>query len=438
MRLNQYHYFRYRHRCYIYNVNEGNAFRIDPDLGRIIGQIKSKYPGLESEMPGDVVTMMKQMHLIGQEEFMTKPENINTRVSALSLNVAQSCNMRCRYCYGNDGSYGKNGLMTTKTALRAVDWLLETSGDRKNLALVFFGGEPLLNFPLISQTVHHALQNGRLAGKEFHFSITTNGTLFRKEIIQFLNKHNFSVTISYDGDRIMQNVNRPLASGSGSFKTVNRGMKRFLRSRKGDAIARATITSGFIDLGVIRRNLKKAGFKKIFYSPISTAPSNLFDLSEIEHTRICSDLELQAEELVRCLREKKPIAETVIPDMINLLHSVVAKIRFCGAGCNFLAISADGKIYPCHRFVGQKEWELGDLFRFDNGLCREFIGSGVDSRPVCSKCWARYMCGGGCWHHNQVRTGSVIHPDRRQCRQIKKCIELAIYVAEKLNDEHED
>jgi uncharacterized protein len=161
----------------------------------------------------------------------------------------------------------------------------------------------------------------------------------------------------------------------------------------------------------------------------------MFALSDTEYKRLCADLEIQAEELIETILKREKIIDTRIPDMINILHSVKPRFRNCSAGKSLLAVSASGEIYPCHRFVGDQDWILGNYTHLDHHRRENFIGHGIDESNFCHLCWARYLCGGGCMHHNFALFGRIDHPDPRQCRQIKRCAEMAIYVADHLNDE---
>jgi len=436
----EYHQFKFRNNYYVYHVEDGNAFRLSEELAfklleiRNPAIIKMHHIGTDVQ---DALTKLNLKNLYDEKEIIL-PNNTDTSVTSMSLNVSQDCNMRCVYCYGDDGSYGEPGYMNEKTAFTAIDWLFRMSGSHRDLNIVFFGGEPLLNFLLIQKVVKYSVDKAEQAGKRCHFSISTNGTLFTKKIIQFLNKFRFSITVSFDGNKNIQNRNRPLKNGGNSYRKVSAGIKKLLKSRCENVFGRATITTGFVDVTGIRRSMERMGFRKYDYASVVSDHSNLFSLSDKEYEFFRADLDKQADDLIDQARNSSNITNTRLLDTVLTLRSEKKKRSYCGAGQRLLAISSSGLIYPCHRFVGNEGMRLGDLSYIDSLSRSAYLVRNFNGSIRCQKCWARYLCGGGCLHANYAFSGKFDIPDHRLCKEMKRRIEIAIYVYDQLsNDEIE-
>ncbi len=429
MDLQNFHQFEHKNLDYLYQVDRGNAFRISSDLASIIKMIKKNPDECTKKLYTEVGNILKPLIRLSSEgscspEISSKE---SVAVSSISLNVIQDCNMRCKYCYGQGGTYSQKGYMQYETAVTAIEWLVRTSGKSK-LAVIFFGGEPLLNFNLIKNIIGYIKSADHLIQKNFEFSITTNGTIFNREIIKILNEHQFNVTISFDGDKQVQNNNRPMRNGHKSFRLVQKNIKRFLKSRDGNALARATISSGNTDWKMISQCLCETGFKRYDYAPVTADKSALFALSDAEYSRLCFDLERQADELISNFDTQGPGAGLRIWDMIRSLKTHRKRFSGCGAGHNLMAISSTGGIYPCHRFVGNDTQAFGDIYNFDHGKQKSFLENRSRVSAKCTSCWARFLCGGGCLHDNYIYSGHMARPDPRFCKEIKRRIEMAIYV----------
>lgn len=438
MNANNFHLFYHKNLIYLYRIDSGDAFRINGELADLIQKMKKDAFDCAETLPSDVMDLLSDrnhesiIHLNQAKIDQTK----NSDLSCLSLNVAQDCNMRCKYCYGNGGMYFEKGYMQFETAQRSIDWLVKNS-KRKNISVTFFGGEPLLNFKLIKNVVNYAIAVKYPKSKHFDFSITTNGTIINREIINFLNDYEFSVTISFDGDKQIQNYNRPLKNGRNSYRLVKKNIRKFLKSRKGNALARATITSGNSEWDQISRQLGDTGFARFDYAPVTADRAAFFALSDLESERLCQDLERQAECLISDYEIKGPGVALRIWDMILSLKSIRKKYLGCGAGRSLMAVSSQGKIYPCHRFVGNKKFEFGVVDNFNYKEQNTFLDKRITGFLQCENCWARAHCGGGCLHDNYVYSGQINLPDPRFCRELKRRLEMAIYAYDilKLNNQ---
>lgn len=362
------------------------------------------------------------------------------RPRSLELMVTHRCNLRCRYCYGSNGSsdwadashlYGDDGGdMSFETAARAVDWLIGVSGGQNKLNLVFFGGEPLLVFPLIRRIVEHADGRGRATDKSFSYSLSTNGLGLTEEVVDFLEQYRIGCQVSIDGPPSVHDRWRVAADGRGSYDRAIEGIRRLIARRPGRVPARATFSHDSVHLPEVVSHLFELGFGSVHVEPaLGLDPGSCISEADLK------TVEVQNEQLAALLIDR--VRMNRIFHYTNLVRNVrqtrVVRNRrqhHCGAGRTYLAVSRDGSIFPCHRFVGLEDYRMGHV---DEGLRFEaverFHGRTVDRRPGCAKCWARYLCGGGCWKHAHDTHGNLDRPDEdRSCRIQKHLIECAMAV----------
>lgn len=491
--LAEFHKFKYKGQIYVYNVNQIKGYRINEPLAQQIDQLRQKAEFTQEDLAPELVDALHKLSLLRSKSApkITKfklPER--TPVFGISLNVAQLCNLSCIYCYGVDGEYGEKGLMKEETAFTAIDWLIENSLDLPQVSITFFGGEPLLNFGLIKKVVEYAKKRCAEHNKEPFFNMTTNGTLLTDEINQFINENNFSVMVSFDGEPEMQNKNRPFKGGKGSYKIARERVRKFLKSRNGNAKARATVTGHNTDLKKVRQALIEVGFKTVDAIPVVLPESSVFPdgrqrkettqspgcvstscsssgdlnpssknlstsfavkfvgelaktakilnqeeshIQETEYERMLKDLETLAEDTLKQIKNREHIYDRTILDVIKRLHNPTPKLYFCGGGRTYYGISISGDIYPCHRMVGQKDKVLGNLKNWDPSVQKPYIENYGMSHPKCRRCFARYQCGGGCFHDSLETNGSMAEPNHHYCQQMRKKLELAIAVTDQLD-----
>lgn len=360
-------------------------------------------------------------------------------VTSLELCVTQTCNLRCVYCFGRGGEYGQQGIMTAEAAGRAVDWLLERSGNAERVQIRFFGGEPFLNFPVMQVAVAHARERSRETGRRVSFVVTTNASLLDDEHIAFLRDHDFRVAVSFDGPEQVQNANRPFRNGAGSYDVVARNISRLLSAMPaGRVMCRATL-HGATDPAAVNEAARKLGF--VACKLVEAAPS-VFDRSLLAQapTRVAEHWERQASELLSAIRERDPGQLRALQEASGIAKAVTVLLFgrrrrfFCGAGRSQLAVSAAGDLYPCHRFVGIKEHQVGSVW--GDELRRDpYQQSLVAAGGACDPCWAKHVCGGGCLYEHFVRAGSVAQPAAAACNRIRAAIELAIATYCELSDD---
>jgi uncharacterized protein len=328
-------------------------------------------------------------------------------IHALSLAVAQKCNLGCAYCYAQQGEFGgpaKN--MTIDTANQAVDLLLSEAGDGGKAVLAFLGGEPLINRAVIQAVTCRAAAQARERGIALSFSITTNGTLLNVSDAEFFEAYGFAVTVSLDGLREAHNRSRPYKSGAGSFDRIMRNLRPLLACQRSMQVsARVTVTSGNLKLRRTLDDFVAAGFHSVGFSPMLSAPNGRGEMQT-------DDLAQMLDGMIDCGRsfERRLLAGERYPfsNMVNAMreiHRGTHRPYPCGAGVGYLGVSADGELAACHRFVGDEEGAMGTLQGIDRDRQSRWLAERhVHRQAPCTECWARYLCGGGC-HHEAIQRG---------------------------------
>ncbi|MBK7976267.1 MAG: SPASM domain-containing protein [Deltaproteobacteria bacterium] len=362
------------------------------------------------------------------------------QIRTLELMVTHGCNLRCRYCYGADPRPGwesaphlfgsRASAMPWEVAKLGVDFLLGASGSHRNLGLVFFGGEPLLELPLIRRVTAYVRDREAASGKRVQLSLSTNGTLLDAAAVDFLVANRIGCQVSIDGPAPVQDANRATADGRGSYAALLPGVRRLIAARPGRVPARVTVASGPVDVPAIVDHLLGLGFGSVHVEP-ALGGCGAARLSDDEIVALERQTEAVAEKLVGSVLSDRIFDFTNLVRFVRATRVVEERLHHhCGAGRGYLALARDGSFYPCHRFVGMAEYRLGDLA---HGLAaaprRRFTELTVGARPGCSACWARHLCGGGCWKHAVDAHGGLERPDERaSCRLIRHQIECAMSI----------
>lgn len=431
----------------LYNVDSKAALRITARQAAMIRYVDRSFG---SPIPESVFADLQQLKVIPSSR--TQPdaaveagtpvgrdENAYA-VTRIALFVAQDCNMSCVYCYGHGGVYDKKGMMTAEMAFRAVDWLIRNSFEAKDINIGFFGGEPLLNFGLIKQVVSYAKERAAEAGKHVHFSITTNGSLLTDEIIKLLKDEDVEVLVSFDGPAEYQNSKRPFANGKDSHDKVVAKIQK-LKAAIPNLTARATVCED-MDPARVREGIEEAGFTN--YSIVTASPADL-DSPKVSSRQNGGELQAkmdtynrsEAAKLLTAIRNRT-IDRANIPSLLHLILAIDSgekRYYGCGVGKGMAGISITGDVYPCHRFVGQKEFRLGNVDAYKAGVANEYWNAVVDTLPECASCWARHLCGGGCSYHNKALTGDLHKPAPSFCNQTRAMFEGLIHVYCELTEE---
>ena len=356
--------------------------------------------------------------------------SVASPVKAMCLNIAHDCQLRCKYCFASTGDFGKGRkLMTFETGKHAIDFLLEKSGDRQNLELDFFGGEPLLNFDVVKQIVEYARSREAEFGKKFRFTITTNGLLLDDDKIDFINREMHNVVLSIDGRKEVNDSMRVLANGKGCYDTILPKYKKLVEKR-GDKeyYVRATFTNKNLDFSEDVFSLYEAGFDQISVEPVVGDSEEEYALTEKELPAVFKEYENLAKRILE--NEKKGGKFNFFHFMLDLDQGpcAIKRLRGCGCGNDYVAITPDGDIYPCHQFVGIDEYKMGNIDEgtFNLDMKSDFAGCHVYSKPDCRECWAKFYCSGGCNANNYQYMGDVRAAHKISCQLEKKRLECAI------------
>ncbi len=366
-------------------------------------------------------------------------KNRNTVIKALCLHVAHTCNLNCSYCFAAQGKYhGERALMSFETGKRALDFLVENSGTRKNLEVDFFGGEPLMNFEVVKQLVAYARSMEKEAGKNFRFTLTTNGVLLNDEVTEFANRECHNVVLSLDGRKEVHDRLRKTVNGEGSYDLIVPKFQDFVKKRGNRGYyVRGTYTKYNLDFTNDIFHMADLGFTELSMEPVVSAPDDPYALSEADLPTLYLQYEILAEEMLRRRREGHPF--TFYHYMIDLTGGpcIYKRISGCGSGTEYLAVTPWGDLYPCHQFVGEEKYRLGDIW---NGITnpavqQEFKLCNAYAREDCRDCWAKLYCSGGCAANAYHATGSVTGVYELGCQLFKKRMECAIMlkVAEALD-----
>lgn len=365
-------------------------------------------------------------------DVIPKVENRNPVVKALCLHIAHDCNLKCRYCFAEEGEYhGKRELMSLEVGKKAIDFLIKSSGSRKNLEVDFFGGEPLMNFDVVKGIVEYARNIEKQNNKNFRFTITTNGILLNDEIQQYINENMHNVVLSIDGRKDVNDRMRPKAGGQGTYDTIVPKFQKLAESRnQTDYYVRGTFTRYNLDFAKDVLHLADLGFKQISVEPVVTDEKEPYSIREQDLPFIFDEYEKLALEIIE--RRKNGQWFNFFHFMIDLTGGpcVVKRMVGCGSGTEYLSVTPTGDLYPCHQFVGMEQFKMGHV---DTGVTspetrKSFEGCNVYTKPKCRECWARFYCSGGCVANSYNTHGDLITPYEIGCEMQRKRIECAIMI----------
>ena len=351
-------------------------------------------------------------------------------VKALCLHVAHTCNLNCSYCFASQGKYhGERALMSLEVGKRAIDFLIENSGTRHNLEVDFFGGEPLMNWEVVKQIVAYARSVEKQHNKNFRFTLTTNGMLINDEVIEFANREMSNVVLSLDGRREVHDATRVDYAGHGSYGRIVPKFQKLVAARGGKGYyMRGTFTHRNPDFTKDVLHMADLGFTELSMEPVVAAPDDPMALTPEDIEIVKQQYELLATEMLRRERAGKPI--TFYHYMIDLTAGpcIYKRISGCGSGTEYMAVTPWGDLYPCHQFVGEEAYRLGNIWDgvTNRELREEFRACNAYARPECADCWAKLYCSGGCAANAYHASGSIRGVYKPGCELFRKRIECAI------------
>ena len=364
-----------------------------------------------------------------------------TVVKALCLHIAHDCNLACKYCFAEEGEYhGRRALMSFEVGKKALDFLIANSGNRVNLEVDFFGGEPLMNWDVVKQLVEYGRSREKKCNKKFRFTITTNGVLLNDEIMDFCNREMSNVVLSLDGRKEVNDRMRPFRNGSGSYDLIVPKFQKFAESRgTKDYFVRGTFTRNNLDFSKDVLHFADLGFKKLSIEPVVADPKEPYSIREEDLPKIMEEYDRLAKEFIK--REKEGRGFQFFHFMIDLNQGpcVAKRLSGCGSGTEYLAVTPWGDFYPCHQFVGMEDFLLGNV---DEGITNtkvrdEFKLCNVYAREKCRDCFARFYCSGGCAANAYNFSGDITGAYEIGCAMQKKRIECAIMIRAALAEDGE-
>ena len=366
------------------------------------------------------------------EEYIGDVTKRPTVVKALCLHIAHDCNLACRYCFAEEGEYhGRRALMSYEVGKAALDFLIANSGNRRNLEVDFFGGEPTLNFQVVKDLVAYGREQEKIHNKNFRFTLTTNGVLLNDDIMEFANKEMDNVVLSIDGRKEVNDYMRPFRGGQGSYDVIVPKFQKFADSRNQERYyVRGTYTHHNLDFSKDVLHLADLGFKQISVEPVVAQETDDYAIREEDLPQLFAEYDALAKEMVK--RKKEGKAFNFFHFMIDLEGGpcVAKRLSGCGSGTEYLAVTPWGDLYPCHQFVGNEDFLMGNVFE---GLKRtdirdSFKSCNVYSKEKCRECFARFYCSGGCAANSYSFHGDIHNTYDIGCALQKKRVECAIMI----------
>ncbi|MBO6115522.1 MAG: thioether cross-link-forming SCIFF peptide maturase [Lachnospiraceae bacterium] len=366
-----------------------------------------------------------------------------TVVKALCLHIAHDCNLACKYCFADEGEYHgqKRELMSLEVGKKAIDFLIENSGNRVNLEVDFFGGEPLMNFDVVKKIVEYGRSKEKEFNKNFRFTLTTNGVLIDDDVIEFCNREISNVVLSLDGRKCINDLMRPTRNGKGSYDIIVPKFKKFV-DKRGDKsyYVRGTFTRNNLDFFEDFKEMADLGFDEISIEPVVAAPTEDYSIREEDLPKIFEEYDKLALDIIDRYKKKKPV--TFFHYMLDLNGGpcVYKRLSGCGSGTEYLAVTPQGELYPCHQFVGIDGFKLGTVFDgIDNTeVVNEFKLCNVYAKDKCKDCFARFYCSGGCAANSYLYSGGILDTYDIGCKMQQKRVECAIMIKAALADLEEE
>ena len=407
---------------------------------QIVATILERYSHLDDvneaeilECIDDIASLEAAGKLFSVDEYESLACNYKNNskvIKALCLHVAHTCNLNCSYCFASQGKYqGDRALMSFEVGKRAFDFLIENSGTRRNLEVDFFGGEPLMNWDVVKQLVAYARSIEKEHNKNFRFTLTTNGMLIDDEVIDFLNKEMSNVVLSLDGRKEVNDHFRRDYAGNGSYDKIVPKFQKLVQAREGkNYYVRGTFTHNNVDFTNDLFHMADLGFTELSMEPVVCPPDDPYALTEEDMPKIFEQYEILAKEMLKRKKEGRPF--TFYHYMLDLKNGpcIYKRITGCGSGTEYMAVTPWGELFPCHQFVGDPKYSLGNIY---DGITNTEIQDGFRScnayaREECKDCWARLYCSGGCAANSYHATGSINGVYKYGCELFKKRIECAV------------
>lgn len=446
------HKFRQGDSYYVIDVNTGVIHEIDElvfdildddrlkDKGELIESLKHKYSVEDiNEAYDEIVELINQEMLYSKDlyEDIALNDNSKSFIKALCLNVAHDCNLKCKYCFADEGEYkGCRKLITLEVGKKAIDFVIEKSGPRKNIEIDLFGGEPLIVFDTIKEIIAYAREQEKIYNKVIRFTMTTNATLLNDEIMEFIDKEMGNIVLSIDGRKEVNDKVRVRADGSGSYDKILPKIRQMVdkRDKSKQYYVRGTFTRENTDFYEDVKHFADLGFKEVSVEPVVLPEEHELSLRKEDLPTIFEQYDKLYDFLLKKNAEDKEFRFYHFNIDLKGGPCVYKRISGCGAGHEYVAITPDGDVYPCHQFVGNEAFKMGTIFgdTLDMNISDNFKKAHIYNKPKCKDCWARFYCSGGCQANNYNFNGDIHVPYDLGCDMQKKRIECAIALKSKI------
>ena len=424
----------------LYEKNRENG--VETDLSLLEKELPQYSSGELQETLEEVEALKESGELFAEDEYQQYVIDFKKRktvVKALCLHIAHDCNLGCRYCFAEEGEYhGRRALMSLEVGKQALDFLVANSGNRRNLEVDFFGGEPTMNFDVVKELVRYGRSLEEPHNKNFRFTLTTNGGLQDDDIMEFANREMANVVLSIDGRKEVNDYMRPTRNGKGSYDLIVPKFQKFAELRnQTNYYVRGTFTHHNLDFSEDVLHLADLGFKQISVEPVVAPPEEPYAIREEDLPKLLEEYDKLAKEMIK--REKEGRGFNFFHFMIDLTQGpcVAKRLSGCGSGTEYLAVTPWGDLYPCHQFVGMDEFKLGDVWHGVQAeeIRDEFKLCNVYAKEKCRNCFARFYCSGGCAANSYNFHGSILDAYDIGCELQKKRIECAIMIKAALADQ---
>ncbi len=404
----------------------------------VFDEKKAQEDGRDSERDAEAVKELEELRdegmLFTKDVFRTLANYKEKKsvIKALCLHIAHDCNLRCRYCFAHGGEYmGKRELMSPEVGKKAIDFVIRESGARRNIEIDYFGGEPLMNFETVKEITEYAKEEGKKHNKNFRFTITTNGVLLDDKKMEYINENMSNVVMSIDGRKEVHDKVRVRVDGSGSYDSIIDKCKKMADSRgQNNYYVRGTFTRDNLDFANDVMHLAHEGFEQLSIEPVVAKETEDYALREEDLPRIFAEYEKLAQQIIDYRKNGGDI--NFFHYMIDLDESpcVYKMLAGCGAGHEYAAVTPSGDIYPCHQFVSDPKFKMGNVFDgvLDENVRDMFVKSNVYTKEGCGDCWARFFCSGGCAANAISMNGDINKPYKLACEMEKKRVECAIAI----------
>ncbi|GLC28631.1 thioether cross-link-forming SCIFF peptide maturase [Clostridium omnivorum] len=437
---------------YVIDVNSGGVHIVDElvyDLldeeglrskEELIEKFSTKYAKSEIEEAYDELFQLIQEEMLYSKDLyedIAENDNSQSFIKALCLNIAHDCNLKCKYCFADEGEYkGCREIMTAEVGKKAIDFVINASGPRKNIEVDLFGGEPLLAFDVIKEIVEYAKVQQKLHNKVIRFTMTTNATLLTDEIMKYIDENMGNIVLSIDGRKEVNDEVRVRFDGSGCYDKILPNIQKMveMRDKSKQYYVRGTFTRNNTDFFEDVKHFADLGFKEISIEPVVLPEDHPLSLREEDLPKIFEQYDKLYEDMLVRHREGREFKFYHFNIDLQGGPCVYKRISGCGAGHEYVAITPTGDIYPCHQFVGNEKFKIGDVFeaKIDESTSKSFKKAHIYNKPTCRECWARFYCSGGCQANNYNFNGDIHVPYELGCKMQKKRIECSIALKSKI------